>query len=57
MLRGLPISAKGVDVYNKGIVIAKDCMRKSKEFALEVAKTVGIQEIKEFLFKSVNLEC
>ena len=47
---GQYISQKGEEARKRGIVIAYDCRYKSKEFALEVAKTVGIQGIKVYLF-------
>ncbi|URM31136.1 phospho-sugar mutase [Cytobacillus firmus] len=48
------ISQHGEAAKKRGIAIAYDCRRKSKEFALEVAKTVGFQGIKVYLFQELR---
>ncbi|WP_282171246.1 phospho-sugar mutase [Cytobacillus firmus] len=48
------ISQKGEMAKKRGIVIAYDCRRKSKEFAMEVAKTVGKEGIYVYLFNDLR---
>ncbi|GLB61949.1 phospho-sugar mutase [Cytobacillus sp. NCCP-133] len=48
------ISQKGANANERGIVIAYDCRYKSKEFAVEVARTVGLQGIKVYLFNDLR---
>ncbi|HEX6595173.1 MAG TPA: phospho-sugar mutase [Bacillota bacterium] len=44
----------GEEVKRRGVVIAYDSRHKSKEFALEVAKTVGERGIKTYLFDGMR---
>lgn len=48
------ISQKGETAKKRGIVIAYDCRRKSAEFAMEVAKTVGREGIHVYLFNELR---
>nr|WP_251025694.1 phospho-sugar mutase [Bacillus sp. ISL-47] len=48
------ISQKGEQAKKRGIVIAYDCRRKSDEFAMEVAKTVGKEGIHVYLFHELR---
>ncbi|MBN8201184.1 phospho-sugar mutase [Bacillus sp. NTK034] len=48
------ISQKGESAKKRGFVIAYDCRRKSAEFAMEAAKTAGMQGIKVYLFHELR---
>lgn len=44
----------GEKEMNQGVVIAYDCRHKSKEFALEAAKTLGANGVKTYLFSEMR---
>ena len=48
------IKSQGEEAVKRGVAIAYDSRRKSPEFALEVAKTVGKHGIRAFLFESLR---
>ncbi|TKC16993.1 phospho-sugar mutase [Robertmurraya kyonggiensis] len=48
------ILMQGKEAVEQGVVIAYDTRHKSREFALEVAKTVGTHGIKAYLFDEVT---
>ncbi|MCS0673881.1 phospho-sugar mutase [Cytobacillus firmus] len=48
------IVSQGCEAIKRGVVIAFDSRHKSSEFALEVAKTVGAQGIKVYLFNELG---
>ena len=48
------IEKKGETAKKRGIVIAYDCRRQSAEFAMEAAKTAGMQGIKVYLFQELR---
>nr|WP_263324278.1 phospho-sugar mutase [Neobacillus sp. Marseille-Q6967] len=48
------IVEQGEEVKKRGVVIAYDSRHKSPEFALEVAKTVGMYGIKAYLFDELR---
>ncbi|MDQ0199249.1 phospho-sugar mutase [Neobacillus ginsengisoli] len=48
------IAEQGEEAKQRGVVIAYDSRHKSPEFALEVAKTVGIYGIKSYVFDELR---
>ncbi|MGM9926640.1 MAG: phospho-sugar mutase [Bacillus sp. (in: firmicutes)] len=48
------METQGVEAKWRGVAIAYDCRHMSKEFALEMAKTLGRHEIKVYLFSELR---
>jgi len=50
----LYMESQGAEAKRRGVVIAYDCRHMSKEFALEMAKTLGQHRIKVYLFSELR---
>lgn len=48
------IEKQGTDAKRKGVVIAYDSRHQSQEFALEVAKTLGMHNIQAYVFEEMR---